>query len=414
VTAPPATKPGLSAPQGTALTIGALLGTGVMSLPALAVQKAGPASLLAWGLLLVVSIPLAATFAALGARHPGGGGVTTYAQLAFGSRISTMLGWAFFLTIPLGAPAAAGFGGAYVSNALGQGQRTTWLVTALIILLVAGLNWPGLRINATVQLAIVATLAAILAVTAIVSLPHSHTGDLHPFAPHGVSGIAGAVAVLIWAFAGWEVVASLSGEYADPVRDLRRSATAALAIVGVLYLAIAFATVLVLGSHPGNAPLSDLLVLGLGDAARPVMTVVAVLLTVGTMNVYFAGASRLGETLGRAGVAPRWLQQDGEPRRAMVLITLLGLAVVGFDVVADEPTSSTLTVATGTFALAYVVATGAAVKLLPRGSWAWIAAVVSLVASIGLVIAVGWPVLVTIAVGLAGLLWNARRRPAAA
>ncbi|EGD44308.1 hypothetical protein NBCG_01505 [Nocardioidaceae bacterium Broad-1] len=34
---------GLSVPQGAALTLGAVLGTGVISLPALAASEAGPA-----------------------------------------------------------------------------------------------------------------------------------------------------------------------------------------------------------------------------------------------------------------------------------------------------------------------------------------------------------------------------------
>ena len=38
----------LSVLQGTALTLAAVLGTGVISLPALAIDAAGPASLLAW------------------------------------------------------------------------------------------------------------------------------------------------------------------------------------------------------------------------------------------------------------------------------------------------------------------------------------------------------------------------------
>src|SRR3954470_5518363 len=79
----------LDVPQGAALTIGAVLGTGVISLPALAVHAAGPASLLAWAGLLLLSVPLAATFAALGARYPDSGGVSTYARRAFGSRAAT-------------------------------------------------------------------------------------------------------------------------------------------------------------------------------------------------------------------------------------------------------------------------------------------------------------------------------------
>ena len=79
-------RTGLSVSQGTALSVGAVLGTGLISLPALAAGAAGPASLLAWLALIVLSAPLAWTFAALGARYPDGGGVSTYAGMAFGPR----------------------------------------------------------------------------------------------------------------------------------------------------------------------------------------------------------------------------------------------------------------------------------------------------------------------------------------
>ena len=64
----------LSVAQGTALSIGAVLGTGLISMPALAADAAGPAALLAWLALILLSAPLAWTFAALGARYPDGGG----------------------------------------------------------------------------------------------------------------------------------------------------------------------------------------------------------------------------------------------------------------------------------------------------------------------------------------------------
>ena len=62
----------LTVAQGAALSVGAVLGTGVITLPALAAEVAGPASLLAWAALVLLSVPLASTFAALGARHPDG------------------------------------------------------------------------------------------------------------------------------------------------------------------------------------------------------------------------------------------------------------------------------------------------------------------------------------------------------
>ena len=75
----------LTVAQGTALSAGAVLGTGIISMPALAAAVAGPASLIAWLALVLLSAPLAWTFAELGARFPDGGGVSSYVRRAFGT-----------------------------------------------------------------------------------------------------------------------------------------------------------------------------------------------------------------------------------------------------------------------------------------------------------------------------------------
>src|SRR6478735_3918844 len=106
----------LTVAQGAALSVGAVLGTGVITLPALAAKAAGPASLLAWAVLVVLSAPIASTFAALGSRHPDGGGVSTYVRLAFGHRAAGAVGWCFYFAIPVGAPVGALMAGGYVSQ----------------------------------------------------------------------------------------------------------------------------------------------------------------------------------------------------------------------------------------------------------------------------------------------------------
>jgi amino acid efflux transporter len=129
----------MSMVQGAAVSVGAVLGTGVIALPALAAQTAGPLSLLAWLALIVLSAPLAATFAALGARYPNSGGVSTYVRTAFGARAAAVAGWAFYFAVPAGTPAAALFAGAYVASAIGGGMRTS-LSTAAVLIVAVALN----------------------------------------------------------------------------------------------------------------------------------------------------------------------------------------------------------------------------------------------------------------------------------
>lgn len=413
----PVAAGGLGVPQGAALTLGAVLGTGVISLPALAAHEAGPASLVAWLALVLLSVPLATTFAALGARYPDGGGVSTYARRAFGARVATVIGWCFYFAIPLGAPAAAGFAGAYVADSAGGGRQTQLLTAGVLIGVVAVMNWFGIRVSGRVQLVIAGTLALLLLVATLVSLPHASTANLTPFAPHGYAAIGTAAALLIWAFAGWEVVTSLSSEYRDPARDIGRATVVALVVMGVMYLGVAFATVAVLGPHTGKAPLSDLLVLGFGEPARPVTTVVAVLLSLGAMNAYFAGSARLGGALGRDGSLPAWFAHGSSagqvPRRSLVVVTAGALGTLVAIAVSGIAIEKTMLLVTGAFAIVYLVGTAAAIRLLPRGTWVWRGSVVAFVSSLALLGLTGRYLLPQLIVGLAAVVWLSRARAAA-
>jgi amino acid efflux transporter len=184
----------------------------------------------------------------------------------------------------------------------------------------------------------------------------------------------------------------------------------AVAVVGVLYLAIAFATVAVLGEGTSKAPLSDLLVLGFGEGARPVTAAVAVLLSVGAMNAYFAGGARLGAALGRDGALPGWFAHGssaGEvPRRSLAVVTVYCFATLGVVIAFGLPLESTLLLVTGAFTLVYVVGTAAAIKLLPRGTWVWRGAVVSFAATLGLLALTGRHLLAALAICVGALIWT--------
>ena len=399
----------LSVAQGTALCVGAVLGTGVISMPALAAEVAGPASLLAWVALIVLSAPLAWTFAALGARHPDGGGVSTYVRLAFGPRAAAAVGWCFFFAVPLGAPAAAAFAGGYVADVVGGGRLTRLATFLAIVGAVFVMNWFGLRVSGRVQLVLTAVLAGLLLVTVLTALPHARWDNLTPFAPYGWSGVGSAAAVLVWGFAGWEAVSSLAGSYRDPRRDVPRATAIAVVLVGVLYLAVAVTSVLVLGPALGtsSAPLADLLAAGVGGPVRVLTAVVAVLLTIGAVNAYLAGASQLGAALARDGALPARL--TGTPRRALVVVFAGSL----LSAVSPLDLHTALLLVTGCFTLVYVLGTAAALRLLPAGRSRVVAAI-AFAAVLVLLVLNGPPALLSLVVAAGAIGYQAWRARTAA
>lgn len=395
----------LTAVQGTAMYLGAVVGTGVIALPALAADAAGPASLLAWLALVVLSAPLAATFAALGARYPDAGGVSTYARLAFGERIAAVVGWCFYLSIPPGAAAAALFGGAYAASAFGGGTTAAVATAAALMAVVTTVNALGVRVTGRLQVVLSAMLVTLLLSSVALSLPHARAGNLEPFAPHGWTAIGSAALLLVWSFAGWEAITHLAGEFRRPERDLPRATAAAVVLVGVLYLSVAFAVIAVLGPAAArtSAPLGELMAVGLGGDARTLATVPALLLTLGTMNTYYAGAAKLGAALGRDGAFPAWLARGSRagqvPRRSLAVISGGGFAallLVAWTGVGEEPL---VLLTTGCFVTVYAIGVGAALRLLPRRSKARPAALAGLIGVAALLAISGryllWPLLIT-------------------
>src|ERR1700756_5357854 len=150
--------------RGSALYVGALIGPGVLLVPSLAAHAAGPASILAWALLLVCSVPLAITFGALGVRHPVAGGVSAYVAEGFGEDASAVTGNAFMTAVLFGGPAVALIGGYYVANLTGSGTGVAVAVAVAIMLTVNAANALGLRISSGFQLALAAVLVGVIAV----------------------------------------------------------------------------------------------------------------------------------------------------------------------------------------------------------------------------------------------------------
>jgi amino acid efflux transporter len=283
------------------------------------------------------------------------------------------------------------------------GGRATVVGTFLAIIgLVFAMNWFGLRVSGRVQLVLTAVLAVLLLVTVLTALPHARWANLTPFAPHGPAGIGAAAAVLVWGFAGWEAVSSLAADYRNPRRDVPRAAAVAVVVVGALYLAVAATSVLVLGPALAGspAPLADLLAVGVGGPVRGATAVVAVLLTIGAMNAYLAGASRLGAALARDGALPR--RPFGTPRRSLTFVLLASLASVALPL----RLQTSMLLVTGCFTLVYILGTAAAIRLLPRP----LPAIIAFASTLGLLVLTGPPALLSLVIAAGAVGYASRRR----
>lgn len=410
---------GLGLFRATGIYVGAILGSGVLVLPAIAAQVAGPASILAWGLLLVFCTPVAFSFAEMSRQQPDAGGIATFVTRAFGHRASAVAGYLFYFAIPFGAPATAVIGGEYIAHAMGGGRETALIAAGLI--LAAGFlsNAVGIRVSSKLQLLLMALLVALLAFAVVVAGPYARVENFEPFAPHGYWAVGGAASLLFFCFAGWEAVTHLAGEFRNPERDLKRATWLTLVVVGVVYIGLVAACVAVLGPAlaGSSVPVAELLAKGLGPAAAPVTAVAAAVLTFGPLNTFVAGASKLGARLASDGVLPRALARGAGPGEVpSVSLGVLGmLASISFALAATGLLSMEFQIGAASACFTAVTAFGlaAGVVLLRRGTPAWYGVIVAAVVMLVVLVFSGWALLVPAGLGVAALAaWRVRGKPA--
>jgi amino acid efflux transporter len=399
----PDAPPRLTTSRGAALYIGALLGPGLLLLPGLAAAEAGPASILAWLALLVLSGLFAAVFSSLGRHNPSAGGVIGYVTTGLGPRAGRATGWMFLAGVVCGAPIVCLIGASYVTDLTGGGQLARAAVAALLLLAVVGLAAGGLRASAAAQLVLVSLLIGVVVVAVAGSAGTARAASWTPFAPHGWLSVGSAATTLMFSFVGWEAVAPLTTRFADPSRQLPRVVATALAVTTVLYLGLAVATISVLGPRAAtDVPLAGLLSRAIGAAGPDIAAVAAVVLTLGATNAYISGAAAMAGQLaraaaGRRGPGPVFRLLAAITAAGLLLIILSGLRIVGTAVLVAVPTALFLAV--------YLGAMAAAARVL-RGP-VRLAALPAALAVIVMLGFCGWALAIPAAVALAAG-WRAR------
>jgi amino acid efflux transporter len=368
--------------RGGALYLGALIGPGLLLVPALAAQAAGAASIVAWGALLVLSAPLAVTFAALGVRHPVAGGVSAYVREGLGDDAAAVTGGSFLAAVALGAPAVSLIGGYYVADLTGSGTPVAAVVGLAMFAAVLAANLFGVRVSSGFQLALSSVLVLVVAIAVAVALPSRGGDNWTPFASHGWWAVGTAANLLVWLFVGWEAVAQLAGEFRRPSVDLPRAVALAFGLVTILYVGVAVATIGVTAGTHSRVPLADLISVGFGRAGRDATAVLAVALTMGTMNVYLGGTAKLTASLAAEGALPLWLAGDSGrsiPRRPLLVYAPVIFAMIGVVLAGAVTTSELVRATSACFIAVYVLALLSAVRILDGP--VRIAAAISLVLS---------------------------------
>ena len=397
--------------RASALYVAAVLGTGILVLPGLAAEAAGPASILAVAAVFLLSIPLAGTFASLAARFPDAGGVATFVRLAIGPTAARMAGYWFLFGVQFGAPVVATLGGEYVVAALGADRAWVPVLAIAFLLIPFGVNLFGVRISGGVQVLLSSLLVVLVVGVIVVATPVIQPSNFTPFMPNGWWGVGLAINLFVWAFAGWEAVTHLASEFRNPRRTIPLATAIAIVIVGVAYLSLQVVTVGALGSGKPDSqvPLIDMVALNFPGVGPVVVAVIAAIMAVGVLNAYIPAFANLAASLGRDGHLPKFFAKGSEggsvPRRALVLTIVIELSYFAWAFFAlDMELAPLILIHTSNMVAVYALGMVAAVILLERWSLGWWLAVIATVMVAGLLVLAGPNLLVASVLALIAIV----------
>jgi APA family basic amino acid/polyamine antiporter len=354
-------------PHLIALGVGAIVGTGILTLTGVGAAKAGPAVILSFAIAGLICAAAALAYAEMATMMPASGSAYTYTYVVLGELLAWIVGWSLILEYSLVVSAVAvGWSGHAVPPLLEAWEgfpqmlthapvfEGTWYPFTLhvteagfnipalaIILVVAGLLVAGTRESATLNAILVVVKVVALIVFVAVALPYFNSENLHPFMPHGFAassgpggsevGVMAAAAVIFFAFYGFDAIATASEEAKNPERDLAIGIVGSMLICVLIYVAVGIAAVgamsyLVMANSA--EPLALVLRnLGWEPAAR-YLELSAVIALPTVILAFFYGQSRIFFVMARDGLLPGSLARVSK-RGSPVRITLFTTVIVG-------------------------------------------------------------------------------------
>ncbi|MCC5464898.1 amino acid permease [Pelosinus baikalensis] len=409
-------KASISWMQGSALTIGAVLGSGVLILPVATAQLAGPAAMVSWVLMGLLSIPLAITLGRLASEQPDAGGIAAYARRAFGDKAGAVTGTLFLGTVPIGGPICALIGANYISALFSLNSYQVVIVAAAMLIMAVIFNYRGIQLSGRVQIAVIGSVAAVLLAAVFSALPYVEEKAFFPFAPNGIAPIGVSMAMLFWAFVGWEMIVHLAEEFEDPIRDIPLSLMISIIIINIMYLSVVFVTIGT-GAYIGpdnSIALAGMIGRGWGHWAGAVTGILGFLTCYGTIHTYVAGFSRLVYAQSRQGDFPEYFSSLHEefhtPHRVLLVLLPVFMVVLWISFWFNINIGILIQFPGTIFISLYIIGMAAAVKLLPSQGWGRYFAALSLIMCMIIYCFTGWIGLYPFALGAFGWFVQSLRK----
>ncbi|MFC7138625.1 amino acid permease [Halosimplex aquaticum] len=323
----------LGLPSVLAISIGAMVGSGIFILPALALKMAGPAVILAYLLAGLLVLPAALSKAEMATAMPEAGGTYIYIERGMGPMLGTVAGIGTWFALSFKGALALVGGVPYLVVLFDLPIKPVALGLAALLIVV---NLFGAKQTGRLQVAIVAAMLAAMVWFVGGSVGSVERQAFGGFFEAGGGGLLAATGFVFVSYAGVTKIASVAEEVEDPGRVIPKGMIYSLGFTTLLYVLI---VAVIVGVTPEGIVGSNTPVADVAEATMPTTGVVAVvaaaiLALVSTANAGLLSSSRYPFAMSRDQLAPPSLSTISDrfntPTAAISLTGLVMLALIAF------------------------------------------------------------------------------------
>ncbi len=346
----------------TLMSIGAVIGTGVLVLPGVvAATLAGPGEILSFIIAGIASIFVVLCYSEFASSIPSSGGSYTYVYVSLGEIFGYIVGVSVIFGYVLALGLVSNGWSDYLNSFLeifnislpiaiskipsngGIINLPAVLITLFIMYILSlGGNESKLFNNIIVILKVL-----VIVIFVLVGVFYIDIDNLTPFFPMGITGVISGASVLFLAYTGFDVTASAAEETVNPQKTLPRALILSIIACAIIYCIVSFVLT-------GMVPYKDL---NQGDAlayalvqvghhfASSILSIGAIL---GILAIIFAigfGNSRILSALSSDGLIPKVFSKQNKhavPNVSLWTIGIIGAILSGFVQLDSLANASTL------------------------------------------------------------------------
>ena len=334
----------------TLMSIGSVIGTGVMVLTGIvAAKESGPAVSISFIIGAIVAAIIVLCYAELSASIQSPGGSYTFTYVTLGEIVAYIVGMCVVIAYILSTATVASGWGSYLLSLFdifnihfpkaltaipadgGIINIPAILAILLITLVLSGGTKESKKVNNTMVIIKISVIAIFLVVGAF----HMHASNLTPFTPYGTTGIMTGAASVFFAYCGFDATASAAPYVKNPRKALPIGLLVSLLVCALVYVAVSL--VLTGITSYKNLNVGDALSYALKVSGEPKVAFIVSLGTViGILAVIFAGnfaTSQIFSTMSEDGLIPKFFDKRDKkdvPYISLWSICLVEVVLAGF------------------------------------------------------------------------------------